>query len=53
MRGYERKETPTTKPERWVLPALGKGHSLPDIDWTSNVAVERFLDADDAEASPT
>ena len=42
MRRYDRKES-SARPERWPLMVLGGGHPLPDIDWTSNVAVEEFL----------
>ena len=34
------------QPERWVLPVLGQGQPLPDIDWTSNSAIWDCLEGD-------
>ncbi len=41
-----RQKTPDSRPERWALPTLGGGHPLPDIDWSSNAAIEEFLEGD-------
>ena len=41
-----KQKSSATRSERWILPVLGGGHPLPDLDWSSNAAVRDYLEAD-------